>query len=89
MAFPRLAAFAETVWSPAGRDLPDFRERLAAHLRRLDAIGVEYRRAEGPLPWQTRPGVPGRPETPEQWQAKLDAWTSNLRQISTGPPLRQ
>ncbi|MEV0385340.1 beta-N-acetylhexosaminidase [Nonomuraea sp. NPDC050643] len=79
MAFPRLAAFAETVWSPPGRDLSGFRARLAAHLERLDALGVEYRRADGPLPWQTRPGVPGRPETPERWQAKIDAWTSNLR----------
>ncbi|MCK2216857.1 beta-N-acetylhexosaminidase [Actinomadura sp. ATCC 31491] len=83
MAFPRLAAFAETVWSPAARDLADFRERLAAHLPRLDALGVEYRREGGPLPWQTRPGVPGRPEDPESWRAKLDAWTANLRQIST------
>ncbi|WP_344842946.1 hypothetical protein [Nonomuraea dietziae] len=24
-------------------------------------------------------GIPGRPEDPEQWQAKIDAWTSNLR----------
>ncbi|MEW9555941.1 beta-N-acetylhexosaminidase [Nonomuraea sp. NPDC050783] len=79
MAFPRLAAFAETVWSPAGRDLADFRRRLAAHLPRLDALGVEYRRATGPLPWQTRPGVPGRPEDPERWQATLNAWTANLR----------
>ncbi|MEV0231692.1 beta-N-acetylhexosaminidase [Nonomuraea sp. NPDC050786] len=79
MAFPRLAAFAETVWSSPERDLDDFLARLAAHLPRLDALGVEYRRAEGPLPWQTRPGVPGRPEDPEGWQAKLDAWTSNLR----------
>ena len=25
---------------------------LAAHLRRLDAAGVEYRPLDGPLPWQ-------------------------------------
>ncbi|MGI5289177.1 beta-N-acetylhexosaminidase [Nonomuraea polychroma] len=81
MAFPRLAAFAETVWSLAERDLAGFHERLAAHLPRLEAIGVEYRRAAGPLPWQRRPGVPGRPEDPERWQAKLDAWTSNLRTL--------
>ncbi|WP_214324531.1 beta-N-acetylhexosaminidase [Nonomuraea sediminis] len=79
MAFPRLAAFAETVWSGPERDLPDFRARLAAHLSRLDALGVEYRRESGPLPWQTRPGVPGRPEDPDAWQATIDAWTSNLR----------
>ncbi|NUW45413.1 beta-N-acetylhexosaminidase [Nonomuraea rhodomycinica] len=80
MAFPRLAAFAETVWSPAGRDLPEFRERLAAHLPRLDAIGVEYRREGGPLPWQRLPGVPGRPEDAAAWQAKIDAWTRNIRE---------
>jgi hexosaminidase len=61
--FPRLAAFAEVVWSPVnGRDLADFRRRLAAeHLARLDALGVEYRPLAGPRPWQRRPGVPGRP----------------------------
>ncbi|MCG5220488.1 beta-N-acetylhexosaminidase [Streptosporangium sp. KLBMP 9127] len=80
MAFPRLAAFAETVWSPPGRDLAGFRARLAAHLSRLDAIGVEYRRDTGPLPWQTRPGVPGRPEDPQEWQATLSRWTGNLRE---------
>ncbi|HEX5401769.1 MAG TPA: beta-N-acetylhexosaminidase [Pseudonocardiaceae bacterium] len=61
-AFPRLAAFAEVVWSPApARDLADFRRRLPAHLERLDALGVEYRPLAGPHPWQLRPGVPGRP----------------------------
>ncbi|WP_084958455.1 beta-N-acetylhexosaminidase [Thermoactinospora rubra] len=79
MVFPRLSAFAETVWSGPGRDFAGFSERLAAHLERLDAIGVEYRRASGPLPWQTRPGVPGRPEDPREWRATLEAWTSNLR----------
>ncbi|HEX5116693.1 MAG TPA: beta-N-acetylhexosaminidase [Pseudonocardiaceae bacterium] len=60
-AFPRLAAFAEVVWSRA-RDLGDFRRRLAGeHLARLDALGVEYRPLSGPHPWQRRPGVPGRP----------------------------
>lgn len=51
------------VWSPAGdRDTAEFTERLRTHhLPRLDALGVEYRPLDGPLPWQTRPGVPGRP----------------------------
>jgi hexosaminidase len=62
-AFPRLAAFAELAWSPPeGRDYAEFERRLATHhLPRLDALGVEYRPLTGPHPWQTRPGVPGRP----------------------------
>lgn len=63
--FPRLAAFAEVVWSrlpePAERDYEDFDARMAAHYRRLDALGVDYRPPGGPLPWQRRPGVLGRP----------------------------
>jgi hexosaminidase len=61
-AFPRLAAFAEVVWSqPNGRSLEEFERRLDRHhLPRLDALGVEYRPRGGPRPWQTRPGVPGR-----------------------------
>ncbi|GAB3445151.1 beta-N-acetylhexosaminidase [Actinophytocola sediminis] len=61
-AFPRLAAFAEVVWSPEkDRSLTEFEHRLAHHhLPRLDAMGVEYRPLSGPHPWQTRPGVPGR-----------------------------
>ncbi|MGI5130142.1 beta-N-acetylhexosaminidase [Pseudonocardia sp. CA-107938] len=60
-AFPRLAAFAEVVWTAAERrDPADFRRRLTDHhLPRLDATGVEYRPLAGPLPWQRRPGVPG------------------------------
>ncbi len=62
-AFPLIAAFAEVVWSPKGhRDPAGFPARLAEHhLPRLDALGVEYRAPAGPRPWQTRPGVPGRP----------------------------
>ena len=40
----------------------EFLTRLREHhLPRLDALGVEYRPLDGPHPWQTRPGVPGRP----------------------------
>ncbi|MFE2750900.1 beta-N-acetylhexosaminidase [Actinosynnema sp. NPDC059335] len=61
-AFPRLSAFAEVVWSPAGRDEAEFLTRLAEHhLPRLDALGVEYRPLDGPRPWQRLPGVPGFP----------------------------
>ncbi|MER5922790.1 beta-N-acetylhexosaminidase [Streptomyces mirabilis] len=63
--FPRLAAFAEVAWSalpaPAERDFADFERRMAAHYGRLDALGVAYRPPAGPLPWQRRPGVLGRP----------------------------
>ncbi|MFF4724391.1 beta-N-acetylhexosaminidase [Streptomyces mirabilis] len=63
--FPRLAAFAEVAWSalpaPAERDFADFERRMVAHYGRLDALGVAYRPPTGPLPWQRRPGVLGRP----------------------------
>lgn len=63
--FPRLAAFAEVAWSalptPAERDFADFERRMAVHYGRLDALGVAYRPPTGPLPWQRRPGVLGRP----------------------------
>ncbi|MFH9004492.1 beta-N-acetylhexosaminidase [Streptomyces afghaniensis] len=63
--FPRLAAFAEVAWSalpaPAERDFAGFERRMTAHYPRLDALGVAYRPPAGPLPWQRRPGVLGRP----------------------------
>ncbi|MEU3740370.1 beta-N-acetylhexosaminidase [Streptomyces sp. NPDC032198] len=63
--FPRLAAFAEVAWSPlpasADRDFADFERRMTPHYARLDALGVDYRPPGGPLPWQKRPGVLGRP----------------------------
>jgi hexosaminidase len=64
-AFPRLAAFAEALWSPlpppAERDFAEFESRMAVHYARLDALGVAYRPPGGPRPWQRRPGVKGRP----------------------------
>ncbi|GAA0405650.1 beta-N-acetylhexosaminidase [Acrocarpospora corrugata] len=61
-AWPRGCAAAEISWT--GRPAVDFAPRLAAHLARLDVLGVEYRPLEGPHPWQRgggrrahRPGV--------------------------------
>ncbi|MGI9822324.1 beta-N-acetylhexosaminidase [Agromyces sp. Marseille-Q5079] len=77
-AFPRLCAIAEVLWSGPGGDEADFLERLDRHLERLDAIGVEYRRADGPRPWQRRPGIQGRPETREERERHVAALVAGL-----------
>ncbi len=47
MAYPRLTALAEVVWSAkTRRDYTDFRKRLTTHLRRLDAMDVGYRKMD-------------------------------------------
>jgi hexosaminidase len=46
LAWPRLAGHAEIAWSPAtGRSWAGYRQRLAWHGRRLDALGVGYYRS--------------------------------------------
>ncbi len=55
MAFPRACVLADVAWSGGlmpSRGAPGWRERLAAHLGRLDAAGVGYRPLDGPHPWQ-------------------------------------
>lgn len=48
-AFPRAAALAEVLWSPAeGSNFADFQRRLRGHVRRLDAVGVNYRKGSVP-----------------------------------------
>ncbi|HEV7961772.1 MAG TPA: beta-N-acetylhexosaminidase [Actinoplanes sp.] len=79
MAFPRLCAFAETVWSPAGRDFADFEARLGPHLTRLDALGVNYRPPAGPRPWDARPDAPGNPRTHDDRLAELIVMRKHLR----------
>jgi hexosaminidase len=79
MAFPRLCAFAEAVWGPAGRDFADFGERLEIHLARLDALGVDYRPPTGPRPWDGRPDAPGKPRALEDRLAEVHEMTADLR----------
>jgi hexosaminidase len=44
MAYPRTSAFSEVMWTPeSGRDYADFLRRLKVHLRRVDAMDVNYR----------------------------------------------
>lgn len=49
MAFPRECALSEVLWSPKeARNYPSFLQRLVTHLRRLNALDVNYRPLEGP-----------------------------------------
>lgn len=48
MAYPRLTALSEVVWSARSRrDYGNFMQRLPVHLQRLDALDVNYRRLDG------------------------------------------
>ncbi len=78
LAFPRLCAVAEALWGPAERDFAEFSARLDQHLSRLDAVGVEYRHADGPKPWQKRPGIPGRPASREERAAHIAELVENI-----------
>ncbi|MFJ2704419.1 beta-N-acetylhexosaminidase [Streptomyces sp. NPDC087428] len=73
LAFPRACALAEVLWSGRVADPDEFRTRLARQLRRLDAMGAEYRPLDGPHPWQTggtgvwRRTSPGRIAETRAW----------------------
>ena len=54
MAFPRLLSTAEVGWSArVGRDWKEYRERLAAHGPRLEALQVNFYRSPQ-VPWQVK-----------------------------------
>ena len=55
LVFPRLCAFAEVGWSSKElRDWGGFKSRLSPHGRRLDEMGINYRREPlfGDKPWK-------------------------------------
>jgi hexosaminidase len=48
MAYPRMSALAEVLWTPLGRkDYANFLLRLSEQLQRLDALDVNYRHLGG------------------------------------------
>ena len=67
MIFPRACALADVAWTGRPVALADgepsravLLTRIGAHLRRLDAAGLEYRPPTGPRPWQEGGSGPRR-----------------------------
>lgn len=77
MAYPRGAALAEGVWTPAAlKNYEAFTTRLETHLQRLDALGVNYRKLT------PEPKALGRwksGETTEAWANKEWDLTPELK----------
>lgn len=42
MTFPRIAAMAEALWNPEGRNWEDFSRRVQLFMKRYDQIGINY-----------------------------------------------
>jgi hexosaminidase len=88
MAFPRACALAEVAWNgaPANPDLPD---RVATHLGRLDAAGVDYRPLNGPRPWQVggtgyRRHEQGAPIARVRAHLEEQSVTADIKEETTG-----
>lgn len=45
MAFPRIIGLAELAWSPKGQCWEDYKHRLAAHGKRMEAMGIDFFRS--------------------------------------------
>ena len=87
MIFPRACALADVAWSggPVGladgeSGRPPLTDRIGAHLRRLDAAGLEYRPLGGPLPWQQGGTGPRRHRT----GYRIDDVAVHLDQLAAG-----
>jgi hexosaminidase len=46
MVFPRLPGIAELAWSPKGQDWEEYRQRLAAHGRYMEAMDIHFHRSQ-------------------------------------------
>lgn len=79
-SFPRLAAVAETGWSPKEKkDFADFSARLPAMLKRYDALGLAYSKT----PFETPAAPAGNSRTDDQ--LALCSSTVALRLEDDGP----
>lgn len=45
MAFPRILGVAELAWSPKGQNWEEYRQRLAAHGKRMDSLEINFFRS--------------------------------------------
>lgn len=45
MVFPRILGVAELAWSPKGQSWEEYRQRLAAHGKRMEVIGINFYRS--------------------------------------------
>jgi hexosaminidase len=45
MTFPRLLGIAELAWSPKGQNWKEYRQRLAAHGQRMEAMGINFHKS--------------------------------------------
>ncbi|MEO7659777.1 MAG: family 20 glycosylhydrolase, partial [Pyrinomonadaceae bacterium] len=93
MAFPRMIALAEVVWSrPETRDFSDFNRRLANHFPRLAKQGVNYRIPE-PVGLQNivteseRSSITLRPAARTMVYYTVDGSTPNERSASYEKPI--
>lgn len=66
MTFPRACVLADVAWHGRPARWAELSPRLAAHLGRLSAAGIEYRPLAGPHPWQRAGTGARRHPQPEQ-----------------------
>jgi hexosaminidase len=88
MLFPRAAVLAENAWHGAPAN-PDVLDRVATHLGRLDAAGVDYRPLTGPRPWQVggtgyRSHQPGAPIARVRQHLEEASVTADIKEETTG-----
>jgi hexosaminidase len=88
MIFPRACALAEVAWAggpvPLDEESParaSLASRIAVHLGRLDAAGIEYRPLTGPRPWQQGGTGPRRHRTGYQ----IEQVSAHLDELAAGP----
>ena len=87
MAFPRLSAMAEVLWTGGGnRDYADFTKRLAAHIPRLRAKGIVCAPTPDGVP-ANRAATPAARKTAEgyDWIARHDYIMDEARTWRTNP----
>jgi hexosaminidase len=86
MAFPRLTALAEVVWSPkSARDFDDFKRRLREHDRRLDLAGINHRHETAVKIGGWTPAQINAAGVMLEWDVTKDVDAAGLRRVTFDP----